>query len=48
MKKLGIQVPKSFIINTDSAEEEDVLSATKRYDRVITEEHKKLNNKPVP
>ncbi len=31
--RLGIAVPESFIINTGAGEDEDVLFATKRYDR---------------
>lgn len=35
--KCGIDTAESFIINTGSASEEEVLYATKRYDRIITE-----------
>lgn len=39
-KKLGIDVPESFIINTcgNSINDENVLFATKRYDRIIKED----------
>ncbi|MBR6222120.1 MAG: HipA domain-containing protein [Lachnospiraceae bacterium] len=33
-KKMGIDVPESFIINIGSGKDEDVLLATKRYDRI--------------
>lgn len=33
--KLGISIPESFIINTGAARDEEILFATKRYDRVI-------------
>ena len=32
-KRLGIEIPESFIINTGSSTDEDILFATKRYDR---------------
>jgi len=34
-RKLGIETPDSFIINTGNADESEVLFATKRYDRTI-------------
>jgi len=34
-RKLGIETPDSFIINTGKADESEVLFATKRYDRTI-------------
>lgn len=34
--KLGIAIPESFIINTGAARDEDILFATKRYDRMIS------------
>lgn len=34
--KLGIEIPESFIINTGSSRDEDILFATKRYDRMIS------------
>ncbi|SHK93577.1 HipA domain-containing protein [Hespellia stercorisuis] len=33
-QRLGITIPESFIINTGNAKEEEVLFATKRYDRL--------------
>jgi len=36
-KKCGIDIPKSFIINTGSGEENEVLFATERYDRAFSE-----------
>ena len=35
--KLGISIPESFIINTGAARDEEILFATKRYDRMIPE-----------
>ena len=35
--KCGIETAESFIINTGSADDSEVLYATKRYDRIITE-----------
>jgi serine/threonine-protein kinase HipA len=36
-KNCGIDIPKSFIINTGSGEENEVLFATERYDRAFSE-----------
>ena len=36
--RLGIQVPESFIVNTGMAGEDEILFATKRYDRMFSEE----------
>ncbi len=47
-KKMGIDVPDSFIISLGSYEDSEVLFATKRYDRKINEENRKLNNLDVP
>ena len=47
-QKLGILIPDSFIINTGNAKEEEVLFATKRYDRFISEECKVLDGLKVP
>lgn len=47
-KILGIDVPESFIINVGSRNKEDVLLATKRYDRKIDKQSKLLNELPVP
>lgn len=47
-KNLGIEIPESFIIKTDSPEEEDILFATKRYDRKISYNGRHLNGLPVP
>ena len=35
--KLGINVPESFVLNVGSFRDEDVLFATRRYDRVMSE-----------
>lgn len=37
-KRLGIDVPDSFIINTGNGSDEDVLYATRRYDRTVAKE----------
>lgn len=47
-KNLGIEIPESFIVQTSSKDEEDVLFATKRYDRKLLEEGKKLNGLNIP
>lgn len=47
-KNLGIEVPESFIINTGNLEEEDVLFATKRYDRKTGVKSRTLNGLVVP
>lgn len=46
--KMGIDVPESFVINLGNAEEGDVLFATKRYDRVIGNESRRLQGQAVP
>lgn len=33
--KLGISIPESFIINTGNANDDEILFATKRYDRIM-------------
>lgn len=47
-KKLGIAVPGSFIINTGSFGDGDVLFATKRYDRVWSSASKTAGGLPMP
>ncbi|MBQ0051868.1 MAG: HipA domain-containing protein [Treponema sp.] len=49
-KKLGIDIPESFIIQTgkNKTEDADILFATKRFDRFINDDSKKLNGLPVP
>ena len=47
-QRLGIDIPKSFIINTGSAKDEEILFATERYDRVINEESGKVDGLAVP
>lgn len=46
--ELGIEVPESFIINTGTAREEEVLFATKRYDRLINKESKMIDGLNCP
>ncbi len=47
-KNLGIDVPESFIINVGNAKDEDVLFATRRYDRVWNDNARKINNMICP
>ena len=47
-KNIGIDIPESFIVKTIGNDTEDVLFATKRYDRKITEHNKKINGLKVP
>lgn len=47
-KNLGIEIPDSFIINTGNSEDEDVLFATKRYDRKISPIGKTLGGLAAP
>jgi serine/threonine-protein kinase HipA len=47
-KKLGIEIPDSFIIHPGSSDAEDVLFATKRYDRKMNNDGRKLDGMPVP
>ena len=47
-RNLGIETPESFIVKTDSIEGEDVLFATKRYDRIITHGSRKINGLAIP
>ena len=46
--RLGIPVPESFIINLGNAAEEDVLFATKRYDRKDSAEGQVVSGLPRP
>ncbi|MCF0150614.1 MAG: HipA domain-containing protein [Firmicutes bacterium] len=45
---LDIEVPESFIINTGAAQDRQVLFATKRYDRRISDRSKLLDRYPCP
>ena len=47
-KNLGIEIQQSFIIKTESNEAEDVLFATKRYDRRMQSNGRKLNGMNIP
>ena len=47
-KKFGIDVPESFIFKTESSSDEAVLFVTKRYDRIMDDECKKVNGLKVP
>ena len=46
--RCGIDIPESFIVNTGKAEESEVLLATKRYDRLITDQSSVINGLRVP
>ena len=46
-KKLGIDVPESFIINLGSGDDSEILYATKRYDRVIPSDYRVLGESGV-
>ena len=45
---LGIDVPESFIVDFGDASDENVLFATKRYDRFFTERSKEISGLQVP
>ncbi len=47
-KKLGLEVPESFIINTGQARDEDILFATKRFDRVFPDSPDAADGLPRP
>jgi serine/threonine-protein kinase HipA len=47
-KKLGIEIPESFIADIGNSDDENVLFATKRYDRKINANSRKLDGMPVP
>ena len=44
----GIDIPDSFIINTGSGEDNEVLLATARFDRAYSGNHRVINGLPVP
>lgn len=46
--RCGITVPKSFIINTGSGEEHEVLFATERFDRIFSDHAKTISGLPSP
>ena len=45
---LGIDVPESFIINTGTMQEREVLFAVRRYDRLISDQLPRIQGFPVP
>ena len=47
-KKLGIEVPDTFIINTGNFSDADVLFATARYDRMVSDQSATEIGHPVP
>lgn len=47
-QNLGLEVPESFIVSLEDNDGENVLFATKRYDREIGAQHKIISGLPVP
>ena len=48
-RRCGITIPNSFIINTGSGEDHEVLFATERYDRLLsTEDSRSISRMPCP
>ncbi|MCD8397904.1 MAG: HipA domain-containing protein [Lachnospiraceae bacterium] len=47
-RKLGLEVPESFVVSFDDAKRESVLFATKRYDREFDTEGRTINGISVP
>lgn len=47
-RNLGIDVPESFIVKTDTSNIESALFATKRFDRIIGDSNRKLDGLIVP
>lgn len=47
-KNLGIEIPESFIVTTMGKDTEDVLFATKRYDRKMADKNKMIDGLNVP
>ena len=47
-KKLGIVIPNSFIVHRDTKDEKNVLFATKRYDRIITDKSRNISGLSAP
>ncbi len=47
-RALGLDVPESFIVNAGTGRDEDVLFATKRYDRVFPEHPEMTDGLPRP
>lgn len=47
-RNLGIDTPESFIINTGNSNDEDILFATRRYDRKLDAKGKTIDGLPIP
>lgn len=47
-EKLGLEIPKSFVVSFDNAAGECVLFATRRYDREFAPERRSLNGISMP
>ena len=46
--RCGIEIPRSFIINTGSGAENEVLFATQRYDRIFSKKPRMIGSLPCP
>lgn len=46
--RCGIDIPKSFIVNTGNAGEHEVLFATERYDRIFVQDPAYISRLPAP
>ncbi len=47
-KNLGLEVPYSFVVNVGNGRDEDILFATKRYDRIFSDNAMKIDGFAVP
>ena len=47
-KNLGIEVPDSFVVNVGKGRDEDILFATKRYDRILSDNTERVDGFVVP
>lgn len=47
-KNLGIEVPDSFVVNVGKGRDEDILFATRRYDRILSDNTERVDGFVVP
>ena len=47
-KNLGIDVPNSFVVNVGKGRDEDILFATRRYDRILSDNAERVDGFVVP
>ena len=47
-KNLGIEVPDSFVVNVGKGRDEDILFATRRYDRILSDNAERVDGFVVP